>query len=191
MVSTWGMVATLILLSPALFSVLGWFTEAYRDAAAASEVSHRLHEVVFGVFFSLALAGAVALLTRLHSPGALLQLTIPLVALTVMVSLTVGPDPGLLIYLLPLGAVIATHGSVRPLREAGRQWWAILLVILLAPAMIDDTAAHIGRVTDPLARLAATSTTGSISPMAGWRSSSAMSATKGFLLPWSWPLVGL
>ena len=127
------MVVVLLLFSPAAFMVLGWFTDAYRDTAAASEVSHRLHEIVFGIFFSLALVGAV---TQLLSPkrnlAGLIQLTVTLVTLSIVVTSTVAWQVGLLLYLVPLAAVLIYAAPVRPFRTGPIWRWAAVLVLIAA-----------------------------------------------------------
>lgn len=123
----------LLLLSPAAFMVLGWFTDAYRDTAAASEVSHRLHEIVFGILFSLALVGAVSLLfSAKRSVGGLIQLTVPLLTLSIIVTSTVAWDFGLLLYLTPLAAVLLFARPSRPYRSGPIWWWAAALVVIAA-----------------------------------------------------------
>ncbi|MDP9494100.1 MAG: hypothetical protein M3P87_02575, partial [Actinomycetota bacterium] len=123
----------LLLLSPAAFMVLGWFTDAYRDTAAASEVSHRLHEIVFGILFSLALVGAVSLLfSAKESVGGLIQLTVTLLTLSIIVTSTVAWDFGLLLYLIPLAAVLLFARPTRPFRSGPIWWWAAALVVIAA-----------------------------------------------------------
>lgn len=127
------MVVVLLLFSPAAFIVLGWFTDAYRDTAAASEVSHRLHEVIFGIFFSLALVGAVTqLLNPKRNLAGLIQLTVTLVTLSIVVTSTVAWQVGLLLYLVPLAAVLIYATPVRPFRTGPIWQWAAMLVLIAA-----------------------------------------------------------
>ena len=132
--AVWIMIVVLLVLSPAAFVLLGWFTEAYQEAAAAasSEVSHRLHEVVFGILFSLALVGAVTqLLGPKRNLAGLIQLTVTLVTLSVVVTWTVDWQVGLLLYLIPLAGVLAFARPVRPFRS-GPIWWIALVLTLIA-----------------------------------------------------------
>lgn len=146
LVTVGAMIAALLLLSPAVFVVLGWFTEAYRDTAASSEVSHRLHEIVFGAFFTLALVGAASQLGGRRNPAGLIQLTLALTTLAIIVGLTVGRDPGLLLYLIPLAGVWVFHGPVRPIMEGRRaHWWALTLTLLITPSMVDEIEGHVAK----------------------------------------------
>ena len=130
-IAVWIMVLVLLLFSPAAFMVLGWFTDAYRDTAAASEVSHRLHEIMFGILFSLALAGAI---TQLLSPkrnlAGLIQLTVTLATLAIVVTATVGWQVGLLLYLIPLAAVLFYASPIRPFRSGPTWSWVVALLII-------------------------------------------------------------
>jgi hypothetical protein len=145
-VSISAMALVLAMFSPAAFVFLGWFTDAYQDTAAASEVSHRLHEVAFGILFTIALVGA---LSQWRSPrenlAGLLQLTATVGILAVAVTATVGWDPGLLLYLIPLAAVL----SLRPTRvriRSGPMWWyAGVLTVLAVNPFLDEIVGHLER----------------------------------------------
>lgn len=140
------MIVVLVLLSPAAFALLGWFTDAYQDTAASSEVSHRLHEVVFGILFSLALVGAV---TQLLSPkrnlAGLIQLTVTLVTLSIVVTLTVAWQVGLLLYLIPLAAVLVFATPGKPFRSGRIWWWAVALVAVAVFPFLIEIEGHVGR----------------------------------------------
>lgn len=146
-VSVWTMIIVLLLLSPAQLVFLGWVTDAYRDTSSASEVSHRLHEVVFGVFFSLALAGAIAQVAgRRRNLAGLIQMTIVIIALFLMVTFTVRLDFSLLLYLVPLVGVIAFYGEPGPVRERTQDSpWAVVLTLIAAPAFLVEVGGHIAR----------------------------------------------
>lgn len=133
------MLIVLLLFSPAAFVLFGWFTDAYQDTSLSSEVSHRLHEVVFGVFFSLALVGAATqLLSPKRSLAGLIQLSVTLLTLTIVVTLTVSWQIGLLLYLIPLAAVLAFAPPVRRVREGPIWWWAIALVgVAMTPFRVE------------------------------------------------------
>ena len=60
----------LILLSPAILIALGWFLEEFEETAGAAAVSHRVHEVSFGVLFALMLVGVLAQLRNPRGNGA-------------------------------------------------------------------------------------------------------------------------
>ena len=80
--SVWTMVVVLLFLSPTFLVVFGWFLNGYQEATDAAAVSHRLHEVVFGMFFALALVGAISLLLRPdRSTAGLFQMAITLLTL--------------------------------------------------------------------------------------------------------------
>lgn len=145
--STWAMIIILLLLSPAQLVFLGWVTDAYRDTTASSEVSHRLHEVVFGVFFSLALVGAISqIATKRRNLAGMIQLAFSVLTLMVMVTVTVRLDFSLLLYLLPLLAMLVFHGPIQPWRE-GRAFhlWAAILTLVALPAFVAEISGHIAR----------------------------------------------
>ncbi len=145
-ISIWTMIVVLIVRSPANLLILGWFTETYRDTGDASEVSHRLHEVAFGIFFSLALVGAIVQIASVkRNLAGLAQLAITLVTLAVVVTVTLEPDIWLLLFLVPLAGVIAFHGPIRPIREGPIQVWAVYLIVLATPAFASEIVNHVAK----------------------------------------------
>lgn len=147
-ISIWTLVAVLFLFSPVNLIILGWFTEAYQDTSAASEVSHRLHEVVFGVFFTLALVGAISqIVGAKKNVAGLIQLTITTLSLALVVSFTVSPDPSLLIYLVPLAGVLAFGRVERPIRSGGVHIWAVFLTLVTIPSFLEEMFGHFVKAT--------------------------------------------
>ncbi len=143
------MIAILILRSPANLIVLGWFTETYRDTEAASEVSHRFHEVAFGIFFTLALVGAISqLLDAKRNLAGLAQLTISLVTLAVVVTWTLGIDYWLFLFLVPLGGILWFHGPIRPIRDGPTRLWAVFLLALATPAFLNEIVNNATRAVE-------------------------------------------
>lgn len=144
--SVWVAIAVLVLLSPAAFVLLGWATDPYSDAEVASEVSHRLHEVVFGALFSLALVGAVTQLfgARRNRAG-LLQLVITLSILSAAVVTTVGWDFGLLLYLVPLIFILTFMDWKGSWRAGPVWWWAWALVAVAVLPFLGETAVHVSK----------------------------------------------
>jgi len=59
-VSLWALIASLYFFSPFVLVVLGWFQEPFSELGGAESVSHRVHEVLFGVIFAQAMVGAVS-----------------------------------------------------------------------------------------------------------------------------------
>lgn len=59
-VSLWALIAVLYFFSPFVLVVLGWFQEPFSELGGAESVSHRVHEVLFGVMFAQAMVGAVS-----------------------------------------------------------------------------------------------------------------------------------
>jgi peptidoglycan/LPS O-acetylase OafA/YrhL len=145
-VAVWTMVIVLLVFSPAAFVLFGWFTDAYQDTTQSSEVSHRLHEVVFGVFFTLALVGAI---TQLLSPkrnlAGLIQTTVTLLTLVIVVTITVHWQVGLLLYLIPLAAVLGLARPARPYREGPVWSWAIALVVIAFFPLRLEIYGHVSR----------------------------------------------
>jgi hypothetical protein len=142
-ISVWAMNIILVLRSPANLVVLGWFTETYRDTNAASEVSHRFHEVAFGVFFTLALVGAISqLLNARRNLAGLAQLTITLVTLAFMVTWTLGVDYWLFLFLVPLAGILWFHGPIRPIRDGSTRLWSVFLLALATPAFLSEIVSN-------------------------------------------------
>lgn len=147
--AVWVTIIVLALFSPAGFVVLGWFTDAFQENTTASEVSHRLHEVAFGIMFTIALVGAASQVrapTR-HLAG-LLQAASTIAVLTLVIVTTVGWDPGLLLWALPVILMFGLRPRVSPAR-AGPIWGVALLLTLIAfPVLLRDIAGHIDRALD-------------------------------------------
>ena len=59
-VSLGALIAVLYFFSPFVLVVLGWFQEPFSELGGAESVSHRVHEVLFGVIFAQAMVGAVS-----------------------------------------------------------------------------------------------------------------------------------
>jgi hypothetical protein len=135
--SAWAMLAVLLLFSPALLVLLGWFTEGYAETASSVDVSHRVHEVAFGVLFTIAAIGAGS---QLRNPGrntaGFCQLGLTLIALAAFVNGTSGWDAGLLLYLLPLAGMVVLR-SHRGTWTVGPPWWSALAIgaVFLPPAL--------------------------------------------------------
>lgn len=136
----------LVLLSPANLLVLGWLTEAYRDTEAASDVSHRLHEIVFGILFTLALVGAITqLLSPKRNRAGLIQLAAVILTLWITVGLTVAWDPGMLLFLVPLVGILVFRPRDAPLRSGPVWWWAVLLVVGAGIPFLREAAGQVAR----------------------------------------------
>lgn len=144
--SVWAMIIVLVVRSPAPYLVLGWVTEAYQETGASSEVSHRLHEVVFGILFSLALVGAVTqLLGPKRNLAGLIQLTVSLVTLSIVATWTVDWDFGLLLFLVPLAGVLVFATPAKPFRS-GKIWrWAVVLVLIAWFPLRGEIEGHVAR----------------------------------------------
>ena len=59
-ISLWGLIAVLYFFSPFVLVVLGWFQEPFSELGGSESVSHRVHEVLFGVIFAQAMVGAIS-----------------------------------------------------------------------------------------------------------------------------------
>ncbi len=80
--SLWALIALLYFFSPFILVVLGWFQEPFIDLGGAESVSHRVHEVLFGVLFAQAMAGAVSQLRNpIGARAGMLQTLFALVGL--------------------------------------------------------------------------------------------------------------
>jgi hypothetical protein len=144
--SAWVMLAVLLLFSPALLVLLGWFTEGYRETPSSFDVSHRLHEVAFGVLFTIAAVGAGSQLRHAgRNTAGFCQLGLTLIALAALVNGTSGWDAGLLLYLLPLAAMVVLR-SHRGTWTVGAPWWGALAMgaVFLLPAL-EAIGSHLDR----------------------------------------------
>lgn len=136
-------VAVIVLLarSPVFLVVLGWFLGPYEETSGAGELSHRVHEVSFGVLFAWALIGALA---QWRQPGrnvaGMQQLVLTLGIFTVVVTAVTGRFEWFSLLLLAPVAVAAV------LHPAGRRLWLprfrpsvgrIALALLLLPWLLE------------------------------------------------------
>ncbi len=147
-IAAWANTANLLLFSPAILILLGWFTEGYQDTVEAGDVSHRLHEVLFGVLFTCALIGSITQIRRPEQNTAgFLQLCVVVGLLSTLVWWTNGWETGLVLYLVPLIAlaVARSPGNWRP----GKTWWAALLMAApMALVLVDGASSHISLALD-------------------------------------------
>ncbi len=68
------LVGALYFASPFLLVILGWWQEPFSELGGAERVSHRVHEVLFGLIFAQAMTGAVSQLRRPREwPAGMLQ----------------------------------------------------------------------------------------------------------------------
>ena len=109
--------AVLVLFSPLILLGLGWFLEAYEEVEGAAPVSHRVHEVSFGILFALALVGA---LTQRRAPtknvAGMQQLVLVVVSFTLVMWLGLGVLEWVsLLYLVPVAAAGIFHPAGRRL----------------------------------------------------------------------------
>lgn len=116
-VSLWALIAVLYFFSPFVLVVLGWFQEPFTDLGGAESVSHRVHEVLFGVIFAQAMAGAVSQLRNpIERRAGMLQTLAALVGFVVALA-AIGEVEVLGLAFVAL-AIIATL-----LHPAGRAAW--------------------------------------------------------------------
>ncbi|MEX2625213.1 MAG: hypothetical protein WD651_15965 [Acidimicrobiia bacterium] len=132
----WGLVATLYFTSPFLLVVLGWFQEPFSDLGGGDRVSHRVHEILFGVTFAQVMAGAISQLLRPRQWSAGMLQTLIAIAAFVLVLAAVGRREWLGVLFLSLA------GAAAWLHPAGRELWRgrwrpspFLLVLAVAGVM--------------------------------------------------------
>lgn len=115
--SLWALIAALYFFSPLLLVFLGWFQEPFSELGGAESVSHRVHEVLFGIMFAQAMVGAVSQLRDPIGRRAGMLQTVAALTGFVLALAAIG-----VVELLGLGfvalAVIATV-----LHPAGRAEW--------------------------------------------------------------------
>lgn len=104
----------LYLFSPFNLVVLGWALEPYTDVNGVAPISHRVHEVSFGVLFAFAMSGALSQLRRPHrNVAGMQQLLIVTVVFLTVVSLSTGFEWIALAYLAPALIATALHPARR------------------------------------------------------------------------------
>lgn len=147
--AVWVTIIVLALFSPAGFVFLGWFTDAFQENTTASEVSHRLHEVVFGIMFTVALVGAVSQVrSSTRRLAGLLQTVATIAILAVVIAATVGWDPGLLLWALPVALMFGLRPRVTPVRSGPTWGVAALLTLTAFPVLLRDVSGHIQRAME-------------------------------------------
>lgn len=113
----WGLIAALYFGSPFLLVILGWFQEPFSELGGAERVSHRVHEVLFGVIFAQAMVGAVTQLLRpIEWRAGMLQTVVAVAGFVgVLASVARVEWVGIAFFLLAAGAAV--------LHPAGRKLW--------------------------------------------------------------------
>ena len=116
-IAVWVTVGIIVVFSPLLLIGLGWFLEAFEEVEGAAPVSHRVHEISFGILFALALIGA---LTQRRYPGqniaGMQQLVVVTVVFTVVMWVSVDRFEWLsVLYLVPVAAMAILHPERRRL----------------------------------------------------------------------------
>lgn len=148
----WSIAAVLFVLvvfSPVILIILGWFLEPYQEAEGAGQVSHGVHEITFGVLFAIAVVGA--LLQRQHSEHQIAPMQ-QLIAVTGVFAVVVTSATGrfewlTLIFLVPVSAAAWLHPARRSLltpRLTPSRLGLVLAVLGLLP-MLDAAIREIHR----------------------------------------------
>lgn len=116
-VTLWALIAVLYFFSPFVLVVLGWFQEPFSELGGAESVSHRVHEVLFGVIFAQAMVGAISQLRNpIQRRAGMLQTLAALVGFVVALAV-IGE-----VELLGL-AFVALAVTATLLHPAGREGW--------------------------------------------------------------------
>jgi len=134
--------------SPVILVFLGWFLGPYEEVSGAGVLSHRVHEIAFGILFSWALVGA---LSQVRSPSrnvaGALQLILTLTIFTVVVTAATGTFELLsLLMLVPVAGVAMLHPAGKHLfRPTLEPSVALLsLAALGAPWLLSETTRELG-----------------------------------------------
>lgn len=135
----------LYLFSPFTSVFLGWFVE-FED-----NISHKVHEVTFGLLFSFIFVGVVAQLREsTRSFAGLIQAAAAALSLSLIVTLTTGWEWPSLMYLVPLGAVVWLHPdrssftSVRPRPDAA----AVVMMLLITAPLLEAFTKEFGKAAN-------------------------------------------
>lgn len=142
---TVGYALFLYLFSPFNSLFLGWFVD-FEDA-----ISHRVHEITFGVIFGLVLVGVLAQ-TRApeRNVAGILAAILTVVVLTAVVAASTGWEAASLLYLIPLVAMVWLHPARREILTPKLEPSVLLLVVVVAgllPSLLEffgefDKAVH-------------------------------------------------
>ena len=148
-------IAVLVLFTPLILVALGWFLEPYQASGGVDEVSHRVHEVTFGIIFALALVGALS--QRRHPTeniAGMQQLVVVIVVFTVVVAVSADRFEWLVVLLLlPVVVAALFHPSGRRLLWPPPRVSAPLLLLALVGLMpLGFGAARQLRLADLAAR---------------------------------------
>jgi len=134
-VTTWAFLVFLYLFSPATSLLLGWFVD-FDD-----NISHRVHEVTFGLMFTMILVGVAA---QIRSPqrhiAGIQQALTAIVVFVAVVAASTGWEWTALIYIGPVVVIVILH----PAREEvfrlrlrfDRQMVILMLLITLPMIMV-------------------------------------------------------
>ena len=118
-ISLWALIAVLYFFSPFVLVVLGWFQEPFSELGGSESVSHRVHEVLFGVIFAQAMVGAISQLRHpVERRAGMLQTLAALVGFVVALAV-IGVVETLGLVFVAL-AITATW-----LHPAGRAGWKV------------------------------------------------------------------
>ena len=126
-------VAVLVLVSPLILLALGWFLEEYEEGEGAAVVSHRVHEVSFGVLFALMLVGALSQLRepRKNTSG-MWQLIVATTVFAVVITATGSRFEWFtLVYVLPVVGAAVFHPAGRQLWRPQLRVWPIGLILAI------------------------------------------------------------
>ncbi len=94
---------------------------------------------------SLWSARSHSLLRPDRSIAGLFQLSITILTLSIVVASTVGWDWGLLLYLVPVAAVVVLRPKQVPIRSGPVWWWAVLLTFIALLPFVSEAQGHLDR----------------------------------------------
>lgn len=135
----------LYLFSPFTQVFLGWFVD-FDD-----NISHRVHEVTFGVLFSMIFVGVFA---QLREPtrqfAAVVQAVVAAVGLSVIITLTTGWEWPTLLFIVPLAAIVWLHPQrndffryrLQPNRAA------VIMMLLITAPLLDAIAVEFDKAAN-------------------------------------------
>ena len=144
-------IVVLALISPVILLGLGWFLEEYQESGGGAAVSHRVHEISFGILFALALVGAVSQRRRPErNIAGMQQLVIVTVTFTVVVSLTTRFEWLSLVYVVPALVALYFHPARSAvLKPLARPWrWGVALTAVALFPFVEYAVGQMERASD-------------------------------------------
>lgn len=137
-VATWLLLLAVVVFGAWWLVFAGWFLEPYAESSGADELSHRVHEVTFGVLFTIALIGVLLQLRRpKENIAAMWQAMITIGAIAIAALAVSRSDwrASLLLGLAAIAALLHPAGRLLWLPRLKPRWPMVVMTLALAIPM--------------------------------------------------------